>query len=449
MIPAVTLVRPRLLPVHLESSPKRPFVVQLEHLKRGLGDLVEWLEPAPIEAAAGTDATAVVTPDLSGVAYRKVDAFRAITKPILVITSEFASVSMWDWEIRDHLRRRGIETIAPLSLQESQDICRALAVKETLAGAKMLAYQDEIGAGMQPDIFKRFFWWEDECVAGMRERFGVSVEHRSFKALQARADSVGDARAGAELKRAGDRFPMPDLTERAKLDAMRLYCAVADELDESGNVIAAGINCLNESPTSNTTPCMTWNLLFEERGLMWGCEADLMSMMTEFIVHKALGVPAIMSNLYPFVMGDAALKHEKIPYFPEVEGRPEDHVLVAHCGYFALMPKAMSTRWALRPRVLEIVDPNAHAIDALLPVGPTMLVKLAGTMDTLVTSQAELVDYVQYENSDCLNGGVLRVRDGYRFVENLPSHHSILATGDLERRLDVVAGVLDLRVEPI
>jgi L-fucose isomerase-like protein len=302
---------------------------------------------------------------------------------------------------------------------------------------------------MQPDIFKRFFWWEDECVEAIQRRFGVEVEHRSFKGLQARADAVGDTRAGAELARVGERFPMPGLSERARLDAMRLYCAVADELDESGPVIAAGINCLNESPTSNTTPCMTWNLLFEERGLMWGCEADLMSMLTEFIVHKALDVPAIMSNLYPFVMGQAALKHEKIPYFPEVDGPPEDHVLVAHCGYFALMPKALSTRWAMRPRVLEIVDPNAHALDAQLPEGPTMLVKLAGTMDTLVTSQADLVGYVSYEDSDCLNGGVLRVRDGYRFVEHLPSHHSILASGDLERRVDVVANVLDLAVERI
>jgi hypothetical protein len=182
---------------------------------------------------------------------------------------------------------------------------------------------------------------------------------------------------------------------------------------------------------------------------MWGCEADLTSMLTELILHKALDVPAVMSNLYPFAIGQAALKHERIPYFPEVEGRPEDHVLVAHCGYFALTPQSFSTSWAARPRVLGIVDPNAHALDARFPTGPTMLAKLAGTMDTLVTSQAELTQYVQYEDSDCLNGAVVRVRDGYRFVEHLPSHHTILASGDLERRVDVVAGVLGLAVERI
>jgi hypothetical protein len=447
MIPRVTLSRPRLLPVHLEPAPKPSFHRQLEHLRRHLGSLVEWLEPAPIEAAATTDASAVVTPDLSGVAYRKLAALGAIDRPILVITSEFGTVSMWDWEIRDHLRRRGVETIAPLSLQEAQDICRALAVKETLASASMLAYQDDLGAGMQPDIFKRFFWWEPECVAAIQERFGVEVEHRSFKELSARAAAVPEPQAAAVLERIGDTA-LNGLSRQAKLDALRLYVALGDELDEAGNVVAAGINCLNESASSTTTPCLAWNLLFEERGLMWGCEADLSSMLTEFIVHKALDVPVMMSNLYPFLMGDAALKHERIPSFPEVED-PQHHVLVAHCGYLGVVPQSFATRWALRRPVLAIVDDNAHAIDALLPEGPTMLAKLAGTMDTLVTSQATLTQYVQYADSDCLNGAVVRVRDGYRFVENLPSHHSILASGDLERRLDVVAKVLGLSVEAI
>ena len=441
MIPRVTLTTPRLLPVHLEARPKRPFHVQLEHLQQRLGDLVEWLAPAPIDAPAPPDASAVVVPDLSGVAYRKLDAFRAIDKPILVITSEFATVSMWDWEIRDFLRRRGVATVAPTSLQESEDICRALGVKETLAQCTMLAYQDDLGAGMQPDIFKRFFWWEEECVRSMHERFGVTIEHRSYRELAARAAAVPEARVAAATATVEDRVPMLDLSPSAKADALRLYSALEDDLDASGRVIAAGINCLNESASSTTTPCLAWNLLFEDRGLLWGCEADLVSMLTEFIVHKCLDVPVMMSNLYPFVMGDAALKHERIPHFPEVD-EPHNHVLVGHSGYFGVVPQSFATEWTLRPRVLEIVDPNAHAIDARLPEGPTTLVKLASTMDALVTSRALLSQYVQYVDSDCRNGAVLRVEDGYRFVENLPSHLAILATGDHIRRMQVVAQVL-------
>ena len=55
----------------------------------------------------------------------------------------------------------------------------------------------------------------------------------------------------------------------------------------------------------------------------------------------------------------------------------------------------------------------------------------------------------QYDDSDCLNGAVLRVADGPNFVERLPSHHMILATGDITRRLDVITQALDLDVERI
>jgi hypothetical protein len=159
-------------------------------------------------------------------------------------------------------------------------------------------------------------------------------------------------------------------------------------------------------------------------------------------VHKSLQVPVMMTNLYPFLMGQAALKHEGIPYFPDVE-EPENHVLVAHCGYLGEVPRSCATEWTVRPPVLKIIDENAHAIDARLPEGPTTIVKIASDMSTLVVTPAVLSHYVQYENSDCLNGGVLRVR----FVERLPSHHAVLAPGALTRRIELMASVLGLTAE--
>jgi hypothetical protein len=37
---------------------------------------------------------------------------------------------------------------------------------------------------------------------------------------------------------------------------------------------------------------------------------------------------------------------------------------------------------------------------------------------------------------------VLRVEDGYRYVEKLPSHHAVLAVGDIGRRLELVGPAL-------
>ena len=446
--PATLRVRPRLLPIYLEDHPTAAFTSQLDALRLLSEDLVEWLAPTQIRRAAGVDASAIVVPDMSGLAYRLLPEFQALSLPIFIITSEFGTVSMWDWEIRDYLRRRDVATVAPTSLGEFHDLCRALGVKERLSGAKMLAYQDNLGAGKQPDIFKRFYWWEEECVTDLKRSLGVEVERRSYRELQARADSVSQGRLDDEIERIGVKVPMVGLAARARDAGLRMKIALADELDETPGVIAMGINCLNESDTSNTTPCLAWNLLFEERGLIWGCEADLTSMITQFITWETLRTPAIMTNLYPFLMGQAALKHEKIPYFPEVE-HPENHILTAHCGFFGVVPQSWSTEWTLRPRVLEIVDPNSNVIDARLPVGDMTIVKITSTMDSFVFTSAELTNYEQYQNSDCLNGAVLRVADGYRFEENLASHHAVLAIGDLSRRLDVVGPVLGLGMQKI
>ena len=50
------------------------------------------------------DADAVVFPQLLGEAYRCVEDFRAIKTPILIVTSEFGTLSMWDWEIISYLK---------------------------------------------------------------------------------------------------------------------------------------------------------------------------------------------------------------------------------------------------------------------------------------------------------------------------------------------------------
>lgn len=442
------MTTPRLLPVYLDDQPGESFHAQLDNLKRLTTGLVDWLSPAHIDAPVPVETSAVVTPELNRRAYRMVESFRRIDRPILIITSEFGTVSMWDWEIRDYLRRRGVPTVAPTSIQECEDICRALATMETMRRSSMLVYQDDLGAGMQPEIFERFYWWEGECARDMADVFGVTVERRSYRALAARAASVPDDRVAAEWTRITDRVPVVGLRPSARADALRMYLALRDDLDEGAatEVIAVGVNCLNESATSTTTPCLAFNLLFEERGLLWGCEADITSMLTETLVHKSLQVPVVMTNLYPFLMGGAALKHEKIPAFPEVD-QPENHILVAHSGYFGEVPRSCATEWTMRPPVLQIVNRNAHAIDARLPEGPVTVLKIASDIRTLAIAPAVLSMYVQYENSDCLNGAVLRVEDGYRFVEGLPSHHVVLATGDLRRRVELMASVMRLEVQ--
>jgi L-fucose isomerase-like protein len=281
----------------------------------------------------------------------------------------------------------------------------------------------------------------------MVDKFGIQLEKRSFKALGAFAKTLSDSAADKVI--AEWDINLGDISPKQLRSAIKVYMAISEALDADPTIRAVGINCLNESFYSDTTPCLAWSMLYQERRLIWGCEADTLSMITKYVLHKSLGMPIMMTNLYPFLMGQAALKHERIPNFPPVKEAPDDHVLVAHCGYLGVVPTEFSTEWALRKKVLAIVDDNATAIDARMPEGPMTLAKLQPTMESMVVMEGSLEKYVQYEDSDFLNGGLLRIADGHKLVNNVSSHHYLLMTGHQLNDIRMLGQIFDLGIDII
>lgn len=443
-------MKARLQPLYFDPGRDEEFDQQLAALRHLLAEEAEILPELPLGAGL-PPCDAVVFPQLLGEAYRQRAAFQALDRPILILTSEFGTVSMWDWEIASYLRQSGVTPIMPYSLEQARQVCRALALKRELKRQKLVVFQDNPGAGFQASIFKRFYWWEDECIKGIQNRYGVQVVKKSFRDLASAARAVPDAAADAawaDLAQQGDATPKLEVSLQARRSALKLYLALREALAAEGQALAAGINCLNESHFSDTTPCLAWNLLFEEQGLIWGCEADLVSMLTHSILYHSLRTPILMSNLYPFLMGQAALKHEHIPEFPALP-EPENHILVAHCGYLGVLPQSFATAWALKPKVLAIVDDNASAIDARLPEGKLTLAKLGPELDRLSFTEGWLEGYVQYPNSHCLNGAVVRVPDGRRLMQTLDSHHYLLLSGHLRTEIEGVCRVFDWQLQPL
>ena len=439
-------MKAQLAPVFFGEQRDRDFDKQLARLEELLTGEADLLEPAPLGTPIG-DADAALFPQMLGEAYRRADAIGAISVPRLIITSEFGTMAMWDWEIAGYLRGLGIDTITPYTLAQAKTVCRALAARRQLRQSCFLVFQDNPGEGFQADIFKRFYWWEDECTQRMLEGFGIQIVRRSFKELGAMAQGLSDGEADAYLERWS--VPSAGLSSRSLRSAAKLYAAVKRHMAELGNVAGVGINCLNESHFSDTTPCLAWNRLYDEDGLIWGCEADTVSMLTKFIVDKALAAPFMMTNLYPFLMGQAALKHERIAGFPQVTGDPANYVLIAHCGYLGVLPQSFAAQWTLRPKVLAIVDENASAIDARLPEGELTLVKLEADLHTMVVTEGWLEGYAQFPGSDCLNGGVIRVPDGKRLMSDLPSHHCVLVAGHWRTELEMIGHVFGLELKII
>jgi hypothetical protein len=439
-------MKARLIPLYFDPGRDAGFDTQLGALRALLEDRAELLPPVALGAPL-PEADAVVFPQLLGEAYRRLADFKALRLPILIVTSQYGTLSMWDWEIISFLKAEGVATIAPYGLEQTRKICNALRAKRQLRDTKFLVYQDNPGEGAQASIFKRFFWWEDECVRRMKDRFGVTIVKRSFRELGARAKAIPEAEAAqAWLQR---RVPSSGLGAKPLQSAVKVYLAVQRDLEADPSIRAVGMNCLNESHFSDSTPCLAWNLLYEERKLIWGCEGDSVSMLTKYVLHHSLEAPIMMTNLYPFLLGDAALKHERIEKFPQVPDDPANYLLVAHCGYMGVIPQSFATEWTLRPKVLGIVDQNATAIDARLPLGDITLAKLQPDFRELSVAEGELTGYAQYPGSDCLNGGVIRVRDGHRFMSAVCSHHSLLMTGHQLADLRLIAPVFGLAVQEV
>jgi hypothetical protein len=436
-----------LVPVHFKSGMDEEFQKHLAIVKKLLADVAEIRAPVPLTARFPAEADAVVFPQLIGDAFSQLAELRKVALPSLVLTSDFATVNMWDWEIVTFMKSLGMRVFAPYDIDLTKKICRALALKREMKSVKFLVFQDRPGVGgKQAEIFKRFWWWEDRCTELIREKFGIRIVKKSFQTLGEEAKRIGDAEARESL--ASRTVPTEGVGERQLLSAMKVYLAVRRELDADPAIQGAGINCLNESEFSDSTPCLAWNLLYKERRLVWACEGDTLSLLSSFLLERSLGAPIMMSNLYPFLMGGAALKHEKIDKFPDV-AEPENHLLMVHCGYFGVVPQPFSTSWTLRPKVLAIVDDNSTMIDARMPEGAITLAKLHPELKSMQVIKGEMEGYVQYPGSDCRNGALLRVTDGARLMKSFFSHHYCLITGRRAVEIENVARVMDLGVEEL
>jgi hypothetical protein len=434
-----------LVPIYFKSPDVPDFANQLRKLHELLADEADILDPVLLGASL-PEADAVIFPEMLGTAFRELEKIQKLPQPILVVTSEFGTVSMWDWEINSFLTAKGLKVIGPTSLEKTKQVCRALALRQQLKHSKLLAYQDNPAGPdtLQYEIFKRFYWWEPECVDAIQKKYGLSVLKKSFKELNKQAKAISDESAQKVWEEKKAQTPIGKLINRAILSAVKLYLAVKNDLDQDPDIIAAGMNCLNESMFSDTTPCLAWNFLYEDRRMVWGCEGDLVSMLTEVLISKTIEVPFMMTNLYPFQMGQAALKHEHIPNFPEVEGPSDNYILAAHCGYFGVVPQSFSTEWKLKEKVLAIVDNNATALDARLPEGEITMVKMMPPFDRWSIVEGSLPKYAQFENSHCLNGAVIRVPNGKKLVGDLVSHHYIITSGRNLNELEMVSKVFDL-----
>ncbi|MEQ2423438.1 hypothetical protein [Enterocloster hominis (ex Hitch et al. 2024)] len=442
-------MKANIVPLRFRDADEKEFYRILDALKEIYQEEVSFLEPRTAGDELPEDADAVLFPVMWTNVYTEMDKLlRTIHVPSIVLTTTVGVSLMFDWEAVAYMKQKGLQVFNPHSVELAKTVFKALALKRDMKHQKFLVFHDSKGEGLIPEQFKIFYWWNDECIRDMKEKFGITIVHKSYKALGEKARLIPDDAAREEMERWDFQEEVP--YERPVLSAVKLFMAIRDEVDAEGDVVGCGANCLNEGFFSETTPCLAWSLLYQDRGIFWVCESDTSSLMTEYLIGSTIDCSLFTTNIYPFLSGMPALSHEKIQEFPDVAD-PDDHALLVHCGYLGCVAQAMAKKWTLRPPVLgwhswNIVGENSIVVDAEVETGDITLCKLRSDFNGLFVEKAVLEEYVQYPGSDCRNGGLIRVPDGYKLMEDICSHHMIVTTGKRTCQMKAVAEIFGLEV---
>jgi hypothetical protein len=441
-------LKPRIVPLRFKEANEREvgeYNEQMEKLKEIYGNEAEFLESVFVGDAI-PECDAILFPQMLGAAYHYTETLTCYKKPIIVITSQFGTVDMWDWELIAYMRAHDLNVFSPYNIELGKVILRALGTKSYLKGAKFLMFQDDPGEGMQAYIFKRFYWWESECSEQIEKAFGAKLIYKSWKEVNARAEKIDTEEAFAEFE--SWSVSCENITKEQKILVGQLYLAIKETIDELGGVDGIGANCLNESMYCKTTPCLIWNMLFEKYGIIWCCEGDTLTLISTYVLYHSLKAPIMMTNIYPFLVGKAAIHHEKIQDFPEVD-EPENHALGVHCGYAGFVPRCFCSKWKMVPKVLEIVNEKAYMINGELPEGDMVLAKIHPSFDKVTVIPGEIEKYVQFPGTDARNASLLHYHNGERVMEELPSHHQMIISGKQKASIIQIAKVFGWKCEVI
>jgi len=222
-------MRAKVAPLYFKKGRNEDFDIQLDLLKEILVDYIEFLDEVPFGDLIPSETDAVLFPQILGAAYDQLDDFKAINVPILIVTTEFGTMAMWDWEVIKYLQSEGVEVIAPYNMDQTKDLARAMAIKRDLRSSKFVVYQDQPAVGgFQPEIFKRFYWFMDECTQRMFNKYGVTLEQRSFAKMGAEAKALPDAEAEKVWEVWGNRLPLGNISVKQRNSALKVYLKLKD-----------------------------------------------------------------------------------------------------------------------------------------------------------------------------------------------------------------------------
>jgi len=274
-----------LIPLSSDET-RRP--IELSFLKE-VRDFVEKKGIKVEEFKEGEDYDFVIFLVVTGGSERKfLNIHKKFSPPYLFITNKFNNSLPAALEINAYLKGKGRIFLWD-KRSEKKDFVRAL---------KTLKLTEEIKGKKMGVIGKPSFWLiastPDESV--VKERFGINIDFYPIEKFIERVKKSDDSSIDEiliDLKKKATKITEIDDNELRK--ALKVYKTTKKIAVERGWDLLS-MECFSIIKPLDTTGCVALSLLTSE-GITAGCEGDIPSTLTMYIMQKLTERPSFMGNI--------------------------------------------------------------------------------------------------------------------------------------------------------
>ncbi|MCX8095564.1 MAG: hypothetical protein N3D74_05205 [Caldisericia bacterium] len=342
------------------------------------------------------------------------DLHKKLRPPYFFIANKYNNSLPATMEIIAYLKGEG-KVFLWDKKSEKKDLLRALnvlSIKEKIFGKK-------IGLIGNPSYWLISSTPEFKYV---KERFGIEIVNYPIEEIIERFNKEEiDSEVDDAIKNLKKRaIELKDIDEEDIKKAFKFYKLLKDVVIKN-NFDAISVECFRIIKPLDTTGCLALSLLTSEN-IISGCEGDIPSTLTMYIVNK-------LTNKHPFMANIASI---------EREGEKTTDLILAHCT----VPISLVNSYLL---TTHFETGKGVGIKGFFNKEVGTLVRIGGEkLDKIFFSRAKILDNLR-ENFMCRTQIKVKVNAKFDYFIKYPlGNHHIFIPGDYTEELEMLSKIFNL-----
>ncbi|MGQ4891612.1 MAG: hypothetical protein ACP6IP_03885 [Candidatus Njordarchaeia archaeon] len=249
----------------------------------------------------------------------------------------------------------------------------------------------------------------------LKGKFGITVDKITIEQLIERYGKLGPAQEVLAEKNAR-------MTEEVGINDFekvgKIHSAIENLLKEK-TADAFTIKCFDLLEPLGTTPCLSLSI-FNDKGVIAGCEGDVPATVAMLIAKAFSGKPAFMANI---------LKVE------------EDVITLAHCT----IPRKLTESYTLRTHFESGIG---IGVEGKIRSGERVTVLRVSPMyDEIRVGEGTILDGDPFSNDLCRTQVKIRLdKEAVNLLKDPMGNHQIIAFGEIKKEIEMLGDLLGIKV---